>query len=686
VKIVVYDMKERKEIAAVSCFSAESKPQITDLLKSIKRLYSKVRVEGHVADPIIVIPELPELLSYGNHNISKYEIQCVTKLQTYFKKMKLSLSSFFVVPDHTFLVEVYTLERVKKMLVKIYNAQNEQEMEALSSNLSQSCSKMSHTPEGEPIRAKKAIHHKLLRVLTVPLYNEDKKYTKCQLEKISQYILEQKLLYQYRTFMIDAFTAEDIDKLLRKDSPVKLSTYTPERLELLEEKHLPSKYLELLMKKTKTLMASMRKTDSSDDDELAKEFSSKQLRRSSKADSAKESIFFGDVIKNIAQFTLNDFDPATQYRRGLVKAEATDDESDYSARFTVDPTVNNNNQLDLSSDVISKIRSDNQIHFYSQNLGEGHDYVQEPQPEAPKNILTDCNLVLDLDYQVGSEDEETEDDVNEETSSVSNRKSKNSLRIRKITTPTKRRNNRDRKQTTNTHQIGPQASPLSVLYPSKDQRWFNSSHQDMIQRPRPNLSNGDSKDKSIQSHSRSKLLRNSSKMEAGDDSIHEMTKYFDVSSPNRGVHISPAFNTPAWNPAEPDSTHIIKLPVELFDPTEKLNRDSGHERVIQFKSVHRLSPDINSPLIFKKKPVQYLTPSKLQGATPQTHVYPEAAKKGVQTMNNLSRIPTRSIDLLHGNTLKTGKSPANFNNFKSIGEATSAFKSPSFFMKKQKPV
>lgn len=645
----------------------------------------KVKVEGKLENPLVIVPELPELLSYGNHNISNFEMQCVAKLQAYFKKVKLSIVSYLVVNDHQFFIEIYSLSKVKKFVIRIYDAQLEKDNDLLSSARSLSHSKISQNELDNPKQLENK-PKKLLRVLSAPMFYDEQKYSRFQLRNIAQFIMESKLVYQYGTFIIESYTRDDIDRALGTDMTVNYSQWQAEKFELVDEKLPNSKNFELLQRRIRDPMP-LSKPQEESKDAGSEGYLSKRSsdQHSMMIGSVKGSHIFRDLVQNIAQFTLNEFNPVTQYRKGLMHAESDEKSSDSSIRYTIRHTISlKNADYDLDSDEISKIKSDGLIPNFLPSpvmaaMSKGN--ITYNEVEQPTNILGDYNLKLDLDFRADSDDQNLLDESTQRrTQSASSRKSSKSLRIRHLATSGVRRKHNGPKQTNHSAQIAERESLRSEINESFDKSNKTSMH-DCHLSPTMKIMRARSRNELIDLHSRGKLATKIGNLKPSDDSIHDITSSIHMGGPSKDLKYTLSFKNDQHAPKKSDLAPLILLPVDNSRSKSGIEDDNSYHKIIKIKSMQRTDSELNAPLIF------------MNNAPPLGNVIPRrspieepglvASINEMPNMKETKQLPQKTYDLIPTSKNMMNISRTNFASFKSIGEVVLPNPGKTGFFKKK---
>lgn len=325
IRIMVFNLDSRIEIAAVSFFSLNNHIAMTDLLKSMKRLYNKVKIKGQLGDPIVLVPEIPELVSYGNNNISKIELDLVKKLQRYFKLKKMYLSTHLVIQNQDFRVDVYILATTKKILIKVSELKNLKDSEIISER---AVASHQETKQDDNSGSKSSLSlegYHLLQAIVAPLYTSTSLLGRWQLIAVAEYIVEKKLIYQLGSFIIDEYTSEELDQVIERDTTkmdkkIERDIYQPSM-----SGYKPSTQYEDLVRPIadpKILKFKIFKKRDTSSTNSIQEYD-RSLNALTDYEASQRS---RRSISNI-EFSLANFNPLKGYRAGLVPVDALTEES-----------------------------------------------------------------------------------------------------------------------------------------------------------------------------------------------------------------------------------------------------------------------------------------------------------------------------------------------------------------------
>ena len=406
IRIMVFNLDSRMEIAAVSFFSLNNHIAMTDLLKSMKRLYNKVKVEGQLGDPIVLVPEIPELVSYGNNNISKIELDLVKMLQRYFKLKKMYLSTHLVIQNQEFRVDVYILATTKKILIKVYELKNLKDSEIISERAvaSHQGSKQDHNSGSKSSLSLEGYH--LLQAIVAPLYTSTSLLGRWQLIAVAEYIVEKKLIYQLGSFIIDEYTSEELDRVIERDTTkmdekIERDVYEPSM-----SGYKPSTQYEDLVKPIADPKILKLKIFTKRDTSITN--SIQEYNRSLNALTDYEaSLRSRRSISNI-EFSLANFNPLKGYRAGLVPADALTEESVETPVISWQdkPEFERLNVSSEGSNVESVYDDPDWMRSDQSSPRFEADYVVEDSRSEPENIMCTPNF----DYEFNKNFDLTKDE------------------------------------------------------------------------------------------------------------------------------------------------------------------------------------------------------------------------------------------------------------------------------------
>jgi hypothetical protein len=313
-------MKLREEITSLSFFSIVPKANFTTLLKVVKKIFYKVTAEGEDDRITISIPETQELLTYRDDDFSTFQLACTKLLQQYYRKRNLFSRTLIVQQGKEYLFEVHFLSKTKKIIIKIYDQAFKDQTE-----MDESVAKEHYINE---ISRKSSFHnisslnpnknkYELVRLLKInfsDIYLEDKNLSKLDKYKIADFILERKIIFQFKTFMIGTITEAEINEILQEEHP-KLAEWVKQTIKevsgILPAEKTSELYNELVkplppVKGMKALKIFQQKALS----RVSRKYPSKSGSQSSALPSPK-------VQAPKKPFTLKNFNPKTGRRKGL---------------------------------------------------------------------------------------------------------------------------------------------------------------------------------------------------------------------------------------------------------------------------------------------------------------------------------------------------------------------------------
>lgn len=701
---MVYDLEERIEIAAVSFFSLNTIIRMEDMIKSIRRLYVKVRVEGLIDDPIVLLPEIPELVSYGNNNIEKPELDCVKKLQRYFKLKKMYLSTLLVAQNQEFRVDVYILATTKKILYKIYELKKPKQSDMPS--LSAHSRSMFEGSVSSKLSISTTKFH-LTRVLVAPLFTSSADLHRWQLRLIAEFLVENKLICEFGSFIADDYTKEELERFLEQDVTKVNKTMEIETFDTSSPATDYSQYyLDLMEPLPEPRILNLKvNTDKANDSFRIEEQLALMSMRSKSAIHQNE---FQLAIQKM--FTLMNFDPIREYRIGIVPADTLTEESIETPIMSW-KEKSEFDRLNMSSEMSKLNSQDDDLGWRESELSSPYfeaDYVIEEDTDIPDNIMETPEFDCFFTTRFDPEDEGSDGVFDEFTkpqpamsqigfSPASRIMMHRKSAVRNLANPFEKkasfrsRNSSDSMSNHSRRKGGMNQiiiKNLGVLDQSFDRISEKSNNESGNVKASLDCFTSDNKELLYPLQVSFRKRTPSEQSENQRSSSSSKNKDFEIRSRSKAKcrNRSPEFLSPDNRSRQSDKQSAVFVKPRRDQSPQQKTFSTVSKRVIERKVSQEIDFDLQSPLLIS-------SPRKRSAALPQIPLFELKRTEQPESLSpTKSKIKQRSIHSINltdsfkqQNQIVINPRGLNIQFFKPIAEPKSAGKSQSFFAIKKKP-